>query len=76
MSILRINIVKSRSIFLKSLSLRFETTHQKWYLFTAEAQSKNPVIYHRRERRDHRVLRLFQSLLRFSDTDLHGLIQV
>ena len=40
------------------------------------ALSKNQVIYHRGERRVRRVLRLFQSLLRFSDTDLHGLIQV
>jgi len=32
----------------------------------AMAQSKNPVIYHRGERRARRVLRLFQSLLRFS----------
>ena len=31
-----------------------------------EALSKNPVIYHRRERRARRVLRLFQSLLMFS----------
>ncbi|HJH25899.1 MAG TPA: hypothetical protein C5S37_03795, partial [Methanophagales archaeon] len=30
------------------------------------ALSKNPVIYHRGERRARRVLRLFQSLLRFS----------
>ena len=29
------------------------------------AQSKNQVIYHRRERRDRRVLRLFQLLLMF-----------
>ena len=30
------------------------------------APSKNIVIYHRGERRDHRVLRRFQSLLMFS----------
>ena len=30
------------------------------------AQSKKPVIYQRGERRVRRVLRLFQSLLRFS----------
>ena len=30
------------------------------------ALSKNPVIYHRGERRARRVLRLFQPLLRFS----------
>ena len=30
------------------------------------AQSKNIVIYHRGERRDHRVLRRFQSLPGFS----------
>ena len=30
------------------------------------AQSKNPVIYHRGERRARRVFRLFQSLLGFS----------
>lgn len=38
--------------------------------FTPEisrALSKNIVIYHRRERRDHRGFRRFHSLLRFSD---------
>ena len=32
---------------------------------TDMAQSKNIVIYHRRERRDHKVLRRFQPLLMF-----------
>ena len=35
-------------------------------LSSGGAQSKNIVIYHRGERRDHRVLRLFQSLPGFS----------
>jgi len=34
--------------------------------FSSTAQSKNIVIYHRRERRVRRVLRLFQSLPVFS----------
>nr|QNO52148.1 hypothetical protein MDNCFBIC_00018 [Methanosarcinales archaeon ANME-1 ERB6] len=34
-------------------------------LSSGGAQSKNIVIYHRGERRVRRVLRLFQSLLRF-----------
>ena len=35
-------------------------------LSSGGAQSKNIVIYHRGERRDHSVLRLFQSLPGFS----------
>ena len=35
-------------------------------LSSGGAQSKNIVTYHRGERRDHRVLRLFPHLLRFS----------
>ena len=38
----------------------------KWKILTSGALSKNIVIYHRGERRVRRVLRLFQSLLRFS----------
>ena len=34
-------------------------------MLLCKALSKNPVIYHRGERRVHRVLRLFQSLLGF-----------
>ncbi len=39
--------------------------HRDCDLIIETALSKNPVIYHRGERRARRVLRLFQSLLMF-----------